>query len=86
MAASPIEPRKTAVDASAGLNGEITHPRAMNAILSDYEALETKIEAGLPVQDGRIRLRGRETRQKREMRQRKRGRTGSGRGSIMPGL
>ena len=53
MAASPIEPRKTSVDASAGLNGEITHPRAMNAKLSDSEALETKIGAGLPVQDGK---------------------------------
>ena len=47
MTASSIEPQKTAVDASAGLNGEITHPEAMNAKLSDSEALETKIEMGL---------------------------------------
>ena len=53
MAASPIEPRKTAVDASAGLNGEITHPRAMNAISGDYEALETKIESSLQVRYGK---------------------------------
>ena len=71
MATSPIEPRKTAVDALAGLNGEITHPRAMNAILGDFEALETKIESSLPVQDGKIRLRGREIRQNGRCSQRK---------------